>query len=284
MEYEKPFLYIDTNFGLDEALMIKMAFNSFDFEILGMSTSDGKMNPVLAAENIVGLSTEEGLFLPVAAGKPFSNYHHLDKKIFSTTKDYIEKMPAYENIIDKAEDCGRLDIIATSGLTNIAKALEEAPEIEDYISHIFILGGETDEEVSGTFIEDPEAVDKILNTSIDLFLLPLGIANEPLLSDDMIVKLYGKDKNLDTILDEFKNEPLENRLLKAPLLLYLTQAPEAFIFEESGFGVITSDLEGEVGSLYRTNSRKKNYRVTRVNEEVFYDFLLGSLWVLNHRA
>jgi len=277
MDYEKPFIFIDTNFGLDEALMIKMAFNSFDFEILGMSTSDGKMNPVLAAENIVGLSTEESLFLPVAAGKPFSDYHHLDKKIFSTTKDYIEKMPAYENIIDKAEDCGRLDIIATSGLTNIAKALEEAPEIEDYISHIFILGGETDEEVSGTFIEDPEAVDKILNTSIDLFLLPLGIANEPLLSDDMIVKLYGKDKNLDTILDEFKNEPLENRLLKAPLLLYLTQAPEAFIFEESGFGVITSDLEGEVGSLYRTNSRKKNYRVTRVNEEVFYDFLLGSL-------
>lgn len=277
MDYEKPFIFIDTNFGLDEALMIKMAFNSFDFEILGMSTSDGEMNPVLAAENIVGLSTEEGLFLPVAAGKPFSDYQHLDKEIFSTTKDYIETISAYENIIDKAEDCGRLDIIATSGLTNIAKALEEAPEIEDYISHIFILGGETDEEVSGTFIEDPEAVDKILNTSIDLFLLPLGIANEPLLSDDMIVKLYGKDKNLDTILDEFKNEPLENRLLKAPLLLYLTQAPEAFIFEESGFGVITSDLEGEEGSLYRTNSRKKNYRVTRVNEEVFYDFLLGSL-------
>ena len=277
MEYEKPFLYIDTNFAKDEALMTYMAFKSYDFEILGMSTADGEMNPVLAAENIVGLSTEEGLFLPVAAGKPFSDYHHIDKEIFSTTKDYIEKMPAYENIIDKAEDCGRLDIIATSGLTNIAKALDEAPEIEDYISHIFILGGETDGRVSGNFMEDPEAVDKILNSSIDLFLLPFEIANDPLLSDEMIAKLYGKDKNLDTILDEFKNKPLEKRFLGAPLLLYLTQAPEAFIFEESGFGIITSDLEGEVGSLYRTNSRKKNYRVTRVNEEAFYDFLLGSL-------
>ena len=281
MEYEKPFLYIDTNFAKDEALMTYMAFKSFNFEILGMSTSDGEMNPVLAAENVVGLSTEEGLFLPVAAGKPFSDNHHLDKEIFSTTKDYIEKMPAYENIIDKAEDCGRLDIIATSGLTNIAKALEEAPEIEDLISHIFILGGETDGSVSGTFIDDPEAADKILNTSIDLFLLPFEIANGLLLSDDLIAKLYGKDKNLDIILNEFKNKPLENRLLRAPLLLYLTQAPEAFIFEESGFGVITSDLEGEVGSLYRTNSRKKNYRVTRVNEEAFYDFLLGSLWKSN---
>ncbi|WP_394019622.1 hypothetical protein [Anaerococcus cruorum] len=27
-------------------------------------------------------------------------------------------------------------------------------------------------DVSGTFIDDPEAADKILNTSIDLFLLP----------------------------------------------------------------------------------------------------------------
>ena len=277
MEYEKPFLYIDTNFAKDEALMTYMAFKSYDFEILGMSTADGEMTPVLAAENIVGLSTEEGLFLPVAAGKPFRDYHHLDKEIFTTSKDYIETMPAYENIIDKAEDCGRLDIITTGRLTNIAKALDEAPEIEDYISHIFILGGETDGRVSGNFMDDPEAVDKILNSSIDLFLLPFEIANDPLLSDEMIAKLYGKDKNLDTILDEFKNKPLENRLLKAPLLLYLTQAPEAFIFEESGFGVITSDLEGEVGSLYRSNSRKKNYRVTRVNEEAFYDFLLGSL-------
>ena len=281
MEYEKPFLYIDTNFAKDEALMTYMAFKSYDFEILGMSTADGEMTPVLAAENIVGLSTEEGLFLPVAAGKPFSDYHHLDKEIFSTTKDYIEKMPAYENIIDKAEDCGRLDIITTSRLTNIAKALDEAPEIEDYISHIFILGGETDGRVSGNFMDDPEAVDKILNSSIDLFLLPFEIANDLLLSDEMIAKLYGKDKNLDTILDEFKNKPLEERFLGAPLLLYLTQAPEAFIFEESGFGIITSDLEGEVGSLYRTNSRKKNYRVTRVNEEAFYDFLLGSLWKSN---
>ena len=45
MDYEKPFIFIDTNFGLDEALMIKMAFNSFDFELVGISTSSGTMSP-----------------------------------------------------------------------------------------------------------------------------------------------------------------------------------------------------------------------------------------------
>lgn len=275
MDYEKPFLYIDTNFAPDEALMAYMATKSYDFELVGLSTGSGMMNTKLAAENIVGLMADDGLYLSVAAGDDGSDYHHLDKEIFTTRRDYIENMPAYENIIDKASDCGKLDIIATAGLTNIAKALEEAPEIEDYISHIFILGGECDGEVSETFIEDPASVDKILNSSIDLFLLPIGIANQFNLSDEMIDKLAGHDKNLDIILDEFKKD--NYRPLKANLLMYLMLMPEAFIFEESGFGIHVDDSDGELGSLYRTDTRKKNYRVTRVNEEAFYDFLMGSL-------
>lgn len=277
MDYEKPFLYIDTNFAKDEALMTYMAFKSYDFELVGLSTCDGMMDPMAASENIVGLMADDDLYLSVAAGEAFSDYHHLDKKIFETTKDYVEKIHAFENIIDKASDCGKLDIIATSGLTNIAKALEEAPYIEDYISHIFILGGETDGEVSGTFINDPNSVDRLLNSSIDLFLLPMDIGNEAKLSDDMIKELSGRDKNLDKILDEFRKDDVENRSLLAPLLMYLTLSPEAFIFEESGFGIITDDREGEYASLYRTNTRKNNYRVLRVNEDSFFDFLMGSL-------
>ena len=252
MDYEKPFLYIDTNFAPDEALMTYLAFKSFDFEIVGMSSSEGMM---------------------VSIGESFSDYHHLDEKVFITTKDYVEDLPAYENIIEKASDCGKLDIIATSGLTNIAKALDEAPEIEDFISHVFILGGETEDKVSETFIKDPKSVD----SSIDLFLLPVEACNKVHLSYEMINSLYGKDKNLDIILDEFKKERNESRPLCAPLLMYLMLVPEAFIFEESGFGIITSDEEGKLGSLYRTDARKKNYRVTRFNEDSFYDFIMGSL-------
>ena len=93
----------------------------------------------------------------------------------------------------------------------------------------------------------------------------------------MIEKLAGQDKNLDIILDEFRNNNSDNRFLKANLLMYLMLMPEAFIFEESGFGIHIDDSEGEMGSLYRTDTRKKNYRVTKVNEDSFYDFLIGSL-------
>lgn len=276
MDREKPFLYIDTNFAPDEALLAFMAFRSYDFELLGMSTSDGKMHPQVAAENIVGLSASEDLFISVAAGEASSDYYN-DKAIFTTSKDYVEEIPAFENIIDKADDCGNLDIIASSGLSNIAKALDEEPVVEDFISHIFILGGETDGEVSATFDYDPISVDRVLNTSIDLFLLPYEVANGPVLTDDLIDDLYGNDESLDKILDEFKILPEEKRFLRAPLLMYLTLVPEAFIFEESGFGIVTDGTEGELGTLFRTDARKKNYRVTRVNEDAFYDFIRGSL-------
>ena len=87
MDYEKPFLYIDTNFAPDEALMTYMATKSYDFELVALSTGSGIMNTKLAAENIVGLMADDGLYLSVAAGEDFLAYHHLDNEVFTTTKD-----------------------------------------------------------------------------------------------------------------------------------------------------------------------------------------------------
>ena len=165
MDYEKPFIFIDTNFGLDEALMIKMAFNSFDFELVGISTSSGTMSPKKAADNIVALSANEGLYLSVSKGDDL-DLSYEDRDILTTSDDYIENMPAFESIIDKADDCGKLDILTTGPLTNIAKALDEADGLEDYISHIFILGGSLGAEVSENFRSDYKAIDKVLNTCL----------------------------------------------------------------------------------------------------------------------
>lgn len=273
MDYEKPFIFIDTNFGLDEALMIKMAFNSFDFELVGISTSSGTMSPKKAADNIVALSANEGLYLSVSKGDDL-DLSYEDRDILTTSDDYIENMPAFESIIDKADDCGKLDILTTGPLTNIAKALDEADGLEYYISHIFILGGSLGAEVSENFRSDYKAIDKVLNTGIDIFIIPDELSRSVILTDDMIEKLRNTDRDLETILDEFIKVPEEKRFLKAPLLLYLTQAPEAFIFEESGFKV---DSDEEKGALKRVSSRKNNYLANKVNEEAFYDFILGNL-------
>ena len=273
MDYEKPFIFIDTNFSLDEAIMLKMAFNSFDFELVGISTNSSTMSPKKAAENIVALSANEGLYLSVSSGNDL-DLSYDDKDILKTNEDYIENMPAFENILDKADDCGKIDIITTGPLTNVARALEESPEMEDYISHIFIMGGSLGADPEENFNVDFMAIDRLLNTGIETFIVPKELVDSLTLTDNMIEELKGSDKDLDIILDEYRKIPEADRFLKAPLMLYLRKAPEAFIFEESGFKV---DTDEQKGALKRVNSRKKNYMAQKVNEEAFYNFFLGSL-------
>ncbi|MCW6679495.1 hypothetical protein NH286_10120 [Anaerococcus sp. NML200574] len=67
MEYQKPFIYIDTNFSPADGLFIKMALDSYDFELVGLSANRSYMSSRAAGENILGLINSEDLFLSVGA-------------------------------------------------------------------------------------------------------------------------------------------------------------------------------------------------------------------------
>jgi inosine-uridine nucleoside N-ribohydrolase len=285
MEREKPFVYIDTNFSLGEALMLKLAFNSFDFELVGLSTISSFMDAKTAAENIVGMSELEDLYLSVSQGESvnLSDQEILlrgeDHEIFKNVKDYVEEEEASKNLYDLAQDCGRLDIIATGPLTNIAKALRDYEDLEDYIDHIFILGstfstGDVTATAEYNFFTDPQAADEILNRGIDIFILPLDLSKSLVLNNDLLKDLKSKDQVTKKILDAYRMRPEELRDLGPALLLYLVLTPEAFIFEEDGLRVNTKE---ERGKVYRTNQRKKAYIANRVNENSFFEFLKAGL-------
>lgn len=285
MQREKPFVYIDTNFSLGEALMLKLAFSSFDFEIVGLSTVSSFMDAKTAAENIVGMSEKEELFLPVCQGESFNLKEQeillkgSNQRIFENNLDYVEEESAIKNLYDLASDCGRLDIISTGPLTNIAKALRDYEDLEDYIDHIFILGGsfgsgDVTESAEYNFFTDPVAADEILNRAIDVFLLPLDLSKSLVMNDDLLESLEASDDIGQKILDLYRKTPEDLRDLGPALLLYLLLTPEAFIFEEDGLRVNTKDYRGKV---YRTNKRKKAYIANRVNEDSFFEFIKAGL-------
>lgn len=285
MQREKPFIYIDTNFSPAEALMLKLAFNSFDFEIVGLSTVSSFMDAKTAAENIVGMSEKEELFLSVSSG---ATHNLMDQEIllksenksfFSNMKDYVEDEKATKNLYDLAKDCGRIDIITTGPLTNIAKALREYRDLEDYIDHIFVLGstfstGDVTNDAEYNFFTDPVAADEMLNTCIEIFILPLELSKSLVLNDTLLKELSKDDEITKKILEEYKNIPEELRDLGPALLLYLVLTPEAFIFEEDGLKVDTKKRRGRV---IRTDNRKKAYIANRVNESSFYEFIKAGL-------
>ncbi|MDY3006134.1 nucleoside hydrolase [Anaerococcus porci] len=284
MQREKPFVYIDTNFSLSEMLMIKLAFNSSEFELVGLSTITSFMDSKTAANNILSMAGEEGLIFPIASGEN-KNLKGQDilslgenKTYFNKPLDYLQEDEGYKALYQIAQDCGRLDIITTGPLTNIAKAIIKYPDFVSYIDHIFIFGssfgmGDITLNSEFNFFTDPKAVNIVLNEDIETFILPIDLSNSLGLSDD-ILKIDTHDEILSKIFNLYKKLDKDQRDISRALLLYMAMTPQAFIFEEKSIKV-SEDIDR--GRILEIDGKKKKYIANRVNEKSFYDFLRDKL-------
>lgn len=284
MEKEKPFVYIDTNFSLSEMLMLKLAFNSNEFEIVGISSVNSFMDAKSAALNILSMTCMEDLILPICQGSSsnLKNQEILTRGensvIFNKKDDYLSEENPEDFLYNLAKDCGRLDIIATGPLTNIGKAIEKYDDFVDYIDHIFILGsnfssGDITKSSEFNFFTDPKAANIVLKENIDTFILPIDLSNS-LSLPDKILKKTDSDSVLNKIKEIYKMYPKNERELKAAILLYMVVKPQAFIFEEKSIKV---NEEFDRGAITEISSKNKKYVANRVNDQTFFDFLLNRL-------
>lgn len=284
MEKEKPFVYIDTNFSLSEILMLKLAFNSNEFEIVGISSVSSFMDSNFAAKNILSMANMEDLILPICAGA-FSNLKNQEilirgenSVIFDKTKDYLSDERCEDFLYNLARDCGRLDIVATGPLTNIAKAIVKYDDFLSYVDHIFVLAsnfslGDVTKNSEFNFFTDPKAANIVLKENIETFILPIDISNSLTLPDEILEKSTS-DPVFEKIKDLYKAYPKNEREIKAAMLLYMLIKPQAFIFEEKAIKV---NEDFDRGSIVETNSKNKKYLANRVNDQTFFDFLIDRL-------
>lgn len=288
MEKEKPFVYIDTNFSLSEILMLKLAFNSNEFEIVGISSVNSFMDAKSAALNILSMTCMEDLILPICQGSSFNlkNQEILTRGensvIFDKEDDYLSEENPEDFLYNLAKDCGRLDIIATGPLTNIGKAIEKYDDFVDYIDHIFILGsnfssGDITKSSEFNFFTDPRAANIVLKERIETFILPIDLSNSLSLPDE-ILKENSSDPVLNKIKEIYKIYPKNERELKAAILLYMVVKPQAFIFEEKSIKV---NEDFDRGAISEISSKNKKYVANRLNDQTFFDFLIDRLGIWN---
>ncbi|MBS5989496.1 nucleoside hydrolase [Anaerococcus hydrogenalis] len=286
MEKEKPFVYIDTNFSLSEILMLKLAFNSNEFEIVGISSVNSFMDAKSAALNILSMTCMEDLILPICQGSSFNlkNQEILTRGensvIFDKEDDYLPEEDPEDFLYNLAKDCGRLDIIATGPLTNIGKAIEKYDDFVDYIDHIFILGsnfssGDITKSSEFNFFTDPRAANIVLKERIETFILPIDLSNSLSLPDE-ILKENSSDPVLNKIKEIYKIYPKNERELKAAILLYMVVKPQSFIFEEKAIKV---NEDFDRGAISEISSKNKKYVANRLNDQTFFDFLFDRLGV-----
>ena len=202
-------IIIDTDPGQDDAVAILLALASPELEVLGITTVAGNVPLALTTRNaqlIVGLS---GQTVPIVAGRD----RPLNRQL--VTAEYVHGQTGLDGIdlgephvpvtpgdgvdfiIDtlRREAPGTVTLVPIGPLTNIAAAFERAPDIIPRVQQVVLMGGAYFEVGNVTptaefnIYVDPEAAAQVLNSGVDVVMMPLDVTHKALTSADWLAGL-----------------------------------------------------------------------------------------------
>jgi purine nucleosidase len=195
---------VDCDTGIDDALALLYLLGDPGVELVGVSCVFGNVSVRQAARNTLGLLERAGRAgVPVAVGadsplaRPFDGgapfVHGADGVGDVGVGDVAgalghERGP--ELIVRLAErHAGRLDLVATGPLTNLALALRLEPRIAGWVRSLTIMGGAAS--VPGNVTpaaeanvrSDPEAAAAVLAAPWPVMLVPLDVTMEHVIEE-----------------------------------------------------------------------------------------------------
>lgn len=174
----------DTDPGVDDALALLYLARHPAIDLLGVTTVFGNAPVELTTRNALFLCERWGIGAPVhaGAGRPFSParaFGHFPTGIHGANGlgdiDLGEPVrreagagPAHRFIIETLRrHPGEVTVVAVGRMTNLALALEEAPEIAELAKGVVIMGGAFGEPgnitpaAEANIFGDPEAADRV---------------------------------------------------------------------------------------------------------------------------
>ena len=197
-------IIIDTDPGQDDAVAILLALASpEDVDVLGITAVAGNVPLHLTERNariiceLAGkpdVKVYAGCDRPL--GRPLVTAEHVHGKTGLDGPDLPEPtMPlqdghAVDYIIDtlRTEPAGTVTLCPLGPLTNIATALEKAPDIAERIQQIVLMGGAYFEVGNITpaaefnIYVDPQAADIVFKSGIDIVVMPLDVTHKALVT------------------------------------------------------------------------------------------------------
>ena len=198
-------IIIDTDPGQDDAVAILLALASPELEVLGLTTVAGNVPLALTAKNARIVCELAGRpDIPVFAGcdapliRPLVTAEHvhgktgLDGPILPDPVMALQAQHGVDFIIDtlRREPVGSVTLCALGPLTNIATALQRAPDIAAQLARIVLMGGAYFEVGNITpaaefnIYVDPEAADIVLQSGIPLVVMPLDVTHKALVTPE----------------------------------------------------------------------------------------------------
>ncbi|WP_337181209.1 nucleoside hydrolase [Shinella sp.] len=203
-------IIIDTDPGQDDAAAIMLALGSPELDILGITTVAGNvpLSRTSANARIIlefcsrpDIKVFAGADRPIA--RPLVTAEHVHGKTGLDGPDLHEpQMPlqaqhAVDFIIDtlQREPPGTVTLCTLGPLTNIATALEKAPEIAGRVRELVMMGGGFFEGGNITpaaefnIYVDPEAAAAVFRSGIPIVMMPLDVTHKVLTLKSRVEKL-----------------------------------------------------------------------------------------------
>ncbi|MBT0768031.1 nucleoside hydrolase [Kineosporia sp. J2-2] len=189
-------VFFDCDTGIDDSLALAQLVSRTDVDLVGISTVSGNTDAAQAARNTLDLLALLGRDdVPVAVGE-----HHPiagdyaggapevhggngigDVELPRATRPVAAATGAEQLVATAREHAGRLHLIAVGPLTNLAKALDQAPDLPGLVGHVTIMGGAVWHEgnitphAEANIHNDAEAAARVLGAGWPVTLVPLDV-------------------------------------------------------------------------------------------------------------
>ena len=198
----KKKIILDTDPGIDDAMAILFAEAHPEIELMGITTVYGNATIDNGTQNALYLKQKFDMKALVAKGtdKPLvrdpvgatvvvhGKAGFGDVKAPSSLDVSAIEKPAYQFIIDSVRAApGEITLVAVGPLTNLAVALEAAPDIVELVKEVVIMGGAFGENdhrgnvtpfAEANIHDDPHAADKVFTASWPVTVIGLDVTEE----------------------------------------------------------------------------------------------------------
>ncbi|OOY20516.1 nucleoside hydrolase [Thioclava sp. DLFJ5-1] len=194
-------IIIDTDPGQDDAVAILLALASPDLEVLGITCVAGNVPLPLTSKNArvvcelagrTDVPVYAGCDRPLARDLVTAEYVHgktgLDGIELPEPQMPLQDQHAVDFLIEtlRAHRAGSITLCPLGPLTNIATALQRAPDIAEKIAEIVLMGGayfevgNTTPAAEFNIHVDPQAAEIVFKSGVPLVVMPLDVTHKAL--------------------------------------------------------------------------------------------------------
>jgi len=305
----------DGDHGSDDFVASLVALGRKDvFDLLGITTCHGNVRVESAARNArlaVEMAGEHATPVCQGAHRP----RRIEPKIgdnafgengiggvvFPDPTTAPLGIPGHDWLIKTLQEApDPVTVCVTGPMTNIARLLDEAPQVRSKIERIIAMGGclgplgpskrrgNITPHAEFNFYLDPDAADYVLRSDVPVVLLPMDVTHELIFTKDrqrLAIQKWKSESGERIVRMLTAVEPLDRRnfgldgavVHDLHVFLYLI-APELYTSEQTEVHVITEEDHEEHGSLVRSRSGSEIQTVIGLKDaDAAFELLIGAV-------